>query len=570
MTKQRTLPIVTGHREFSISVEGEVVPRSYQLLSVSVVLEANKIAYSRLAYKDGEASTGSFAIIDDGMFEHGKKVEIKTDEARNSTLLFAGIIVAQQITLRENKSSQLIITCKHASVKMSVVSQGRYFEEVSDQDVIEELFAEHGVDVNMQTNEAIVHKQLVQYESTDWEFCLARAQAAGLIMLTKGDTVFIVPPSVDSDAAVNLEFGATLLSADIKTDARSQTKNVEAVRWDSAQQNIAQRSGQIQMTESPGATNAKILSEAIGGQEHVLRAPTQSDEELQYLADATTTMNAVNRVSGSLKTIGVSSVFPGDVVSLSGLSKNFNGKALVTGVRHEFDAVSGWRTYYQVGGISAPNRPSVKPACGLHIGKVVDIVDPENEYRVKVKLPMLDDTSDGIWARVASIDAGPDRGLFVRPEIDDEVIVGFVQNDMRQATVLGMLHSSAHASTETPNEDNHIKTWVTRSGLSLRFDDDLKALSLSSPNGNVIQISEDEAGIALIDENGNQYIMNDSGITIESANDLIISASGNIEINAGINMELSASAQFSAKGSAGTTIESSAITEIKGSLVQIN
>jgi uncharacterized protein involved in type VI secretion and phage assembly len=160
--------------------------------------------------------------------------------------------------------------------------------------------------------------------------------------------------------------------------------------------------------------------------------------------------------------------------------------------------------------------------------------------------------------------------LFVRPEIDDEVIVGFVQNDMRQATVLGMLHSSAHASTETPNEDNHIKTWVTRSGLSLRFDDDLNALSLSSPNGNVIQISEDEAGISLIDENGNQYIMNDSGITIESANDLIISASGNIEINAGINMELSASAQFSAKGSAGTTIESSAITEIKGSLVQIN
>jgi uncharacterized protein involved in type VI secretion and phage assembly len=206
----------------------------------------------------------------------------------------------------------------------------------------------------------------------------------------------------------------------------------------------------------------------------------------------------------------------------------------------------------------------------LHIGIVVDLEDPENEFRIKIKLPMLDNNSDGIWARVASIDAGPDRGLFVRPEVNDEVIVGFVQSDMRSAMVLGMLHSSAHAPTEVQEADNHIKTWVTRSGLALRFDDEQVAVTLSSPAGNIIEISEDESGISLKDQNGNQYIMNDRGITLESARDLTISAAGDIEINAGANLVLSAASQLGAEGGTGASIESGAITVVKGALVQIN
>ncbi len=550
-----------------------MVPRSYQLLSVSVVLAANKIAYSRIAYKDGDAATGDFSIIDNGMFDYGKTVSINTNDDSNSIPLFVGIVVAQQIKLRESGASQLIITCKHASVLMSIATQARYYEDLTDQDVIEQLFNEHELKVNVQNKETILHKQLVQYETTDWDFCLARAQAAGLVIYTKGENIEITPLSLDSEPVVNLEFGATLLSADLKTDARSQTNNIQAIRWDSAGQTLIQKEGEITLQESPGVTNASTLSKAMGEADHTLRARTQSDEELQAFVNASTTANAVNRVSGTLKTIGVGSVFPGDTVNLNGLSDNFNGKALVTGVRHEFNTLSGWRTFYQLGGIAAPNKPkdaSSQAANGLHFGIVVDIVDPDNEWRVKVKLPMLDNTGEGIWARVASIDAGADRGLYVRPEIGDEVIVGFVQNDMRHATVLGMLHSSALAATETPDADNHIKTWVTRSGLALRFDDDLHAITLSSPSGNVIQINEDELGITIEDENGNQFIMNDAGISLESASDLSISAQGKIEINAGSNLNLDAGAVLSAQGSSGAALKSNAVTEVKGSLVKIN
>lgn len=559
-----------NHREITVWLEGKVVPRNLQLLTASIVLAANKIAHARLVYQDGDAATGKFEVLDTGIFEHGKKLEIKADDSPRDLPLFAGIIVTQQIKLRENKSSILIITCKHPAVTMSLAKKGRYFEDLTDKDLLEALFSEHSINAQVEAIENIKHKQLVQFESTDWEFCLNRAQAAGLVIYTKGEKICITPPTLDSDAVLDLTFGATLLSADIKSDARTQTSGLEAMRWDASNQDVTQFSSQIQIEESPGTTSAGSLSEAMGEPEHVLRKPTQSDEETQRLVNATATLNAINRVSGTLKTLGVETIFPGDIVNLNGLSKAFNGKALVTGLRHEIDTVLGWRTYYQVGGLSLPQIPSTQNLAGLHIGIVVDLEDPENEFRVKIKLPMLDNNSDGIWARVASIDAGPDRGLFVRPEVNDEVIVGFVQSDMRSAMVLGMLHSSAHAPTEVQEADNHIKTWVTRSGLALRFDDEQVAVTLSSPAGNIIAISEDESGISLKDQNGNQYIMNDRGITLESASDLTISAAGDIEINAGANLVLSAASQLGAEGGTGASIESGAITVVKGALVQIN
>jgi uncharacterized protein involved in type VI secretion and phage assembly len=78
---------------------------------------------------------------------------------------------------------------------------------------------------------------------------------------------------------------------------------------------------------------------------------------------------------------------------------------------------------------------------GLQFGLVTQIEnDPDGEFRIQVRLPVIDLQSPGIWARVATLDAGQDRGTFFLPEIDDEVIVGFVNDDPRDAVVLGMLH----------------------------------------------------------------------------------------------------------------------------------
>jgi len=74
----------------------------------------------------------------------------------------------------------------------------------------------------------------------------------------------------------------------------------------------------------------------------------------------------------------------------------FNGKVLVTGVRHAYDTVEGWKTHLQFGGIQPaeqrvaeqPPRPAgglVPPVAGLQIGVVTSNEDPAGEDRVRVR-----------------------------------------------------------------------------------------------------------------------------------------------------------------------------------------
>ncbi len=176
----------------------------------------------------------------------------------------------------------------------------------------------------------------------------------------------------------------------------------------------------------------------------------------------------------------------GDMVALAGVGARFNGNVLVTGVRHDYDLVHGWKTNVQFGGLEsdgpATNDRSAPPAggllprvSGLQIGVVVSNEDPDGEHRVRIRLPLVSD-DDGIWARVASLDAGSDRGFFFRPEIGDEVVAGFLDEDPRCAVILGMLHSSAKAAPLPGSDKNHKKAYKSRSGMQFTVADYRKLL----------------------------------------------------------------------------------------------
>ena len=90
---------------------------------------------------------------------------------------------------------------------------------------------------------------------------------------------------------------------------------------------------------------------------------------------------------------------------------------------------------------------------GIVIGIVADLDDPEGLGRVQVSIPHLgDQLSD--WARLVSLMAGAERGVFFRPEKDDEVLVGFEHGDPRRPYILGGLWSKAD---QPPADDGKAK-----------------------------------------------------------------------------------------------------------------
>lgn len=211
--------------------------------------------------------------------------------------------------------------------------------------------------------------------------------------------------------------------------------------------------------------------------------------------------------------------------------------------------------------------PAVK---GLQYGVVSQLQDdPLGEYRIMVKLPIVNSDEQGIWCRLATLDAGENRGSFFLPEIGDEVLVGFINEDPNNAVIVGMLNSSAKPAPLKAEDANNIKGFVTRSELKFLFDDDKKSVTIETPAGKKVIIDEDAGEITLQDENSNSLKMNKDGISIESGKDLTLKATGDVKID-GVNIEITGQAEVKASGNAGTELSSSATTTIKGSIVQIN
>ena len=69
---------------------------------------------------------------------------------------------------------------------------------------------------------------------------------------------------------------------------------------------------------------------------------------------------------------------------------------------------------------------------GVYTATVLDNRDREGLARVFVRVPGIADA--GIWARIATMMAGQNRGTLFVPDVDDEVLVAFERGDQRIPT----------------------------------------------------------------------------------------------------------------------------------------
>lgn len=559
---------------------GRAVAREHQLLAASVVKAANRIAAARLVYLDGSAAEGTFQLSDSDTFLPGTEIEVLAGAGSDPASLFSGIVVKQSLKVREHSAPQLVVECRHRAVKLTVGRKSAYFLDQSDGDVIGALLSDAGLDADVASTSP-AHPSLVQYASTDWDFLLARAEANGLFVLTNGAGVEVKAPATGGAAAVTLQFGATILEMDAELESRRQYAAVKGLTWDPAQQEVLEKEAADPGADGPGNVGSADLAAVVGLDFLPLPHPSLSEAEAQAWADAAWLRSRLSKASGRVKCEGIGTVNPGDVVALGGVGERFGGDVVVTGVRHEMDLVQGWKTHVQFGSVdaslaedrevSAPKAGALLPGVsGLQVGVVVSNEDPDGEARVRVRMPLVSADADGTWARVATLDAGDDRGTFFRPEVGDEVVLGFLHDDPRSAVILGMLHSSAKPPPLEGSDDNHEKVYQSRSKLRLYFNDDTKVLSLETPAGNKIALSEEDGGIKLEDQNGNVIEMSADGIRVESAKALELKAGTELKLEAGTSLGVKGGTELKLEGSAGVEVSSTAITKVKGSLVQIN
>ncbi|UOA09430.1 type VI secretion system tip protein VgrG [Methylobacter sp. S3L5C] len=570
----------------AILIEGTEISGEFQVQAICVTRELNRIPTAIIELQDGEAAKATFAASNTAHFIPGKKIEIQLGYRSKNDAVFKGIIIKHSIKIRKN-GSQLIIECRDEAVKMTSGTNNRYYTDKKDSDIMEELIDLYGLkkDITATTPDL---KEVVQYDASDWDFLLCRAEANGFVVMVEDGKIVAAPPATGGNPVVSIRYGATLLELDADCDARWQSKGIQASSWNATDQDLVTADAKEPATTGNGNLSADSLADVIGGDPHVVRHGGKlSQPELQAWADGRLLKERLAKVRGRVKFQGFAGVLPGNIIEVTGIGERFEGKLYVSGIRHSF-ANGNWETDVQFGLSTElfaktfnlrplPAAGLVPAISGLQMGIVTVLEnDPDGEDRIKVKLPLISTEDEGIWARLATLDAGKERGTFFRPEIDDEVVVGFLNDDPRYPVVLGMCHSSAKPAPEPAKDDNHRKGYVSREKIKLTFDDEKKIIALETPGGNKITISDEDKGIVLEDQNGNKITLDDSGIKIESSKDLILKAAKDIKIE-GKNADIKAQTAFKAEGTssaeisgANTTIKGSATTVIKGGMVQIN
>lgn len=594
--REISTPAPADRPSFKLLIEGTAVSAEYQVQGVLVTRAYNRVASAEILIHDGDPAAETFKVSEAADFVPGKKIEIEAGYHGQDTTIFKGVIVRHGIKAVRGRPSTLRVECRDAAVKLTVGRKSKYFNDETDSSIIESIASDAGLDKDVESTSA-THVQMVQFYATDWDFVVARAQANGKLVSTRDGKLVVKAPDDSAAAALSLRFGGNLLEFEAFMDARTQFSGVKSSAWSQADQAMLDIDGAAASATPPGNVSSDDLAAVIGLPAlPLVHGGALPDTELQAWADGERARATFAKVRARARFQGASALYPGDVVELAGVGARFTGKAVVSGVRHQIDT-KNWETDVALGiapetfgsvegDVVEPRAGGLLPGVvGLQVGVVTALEgDPDGEERIRVRVPLVDASADGTWARLATLDAGSDRGIVFRPEIDDEVVLGFFNDDPRHPVVLGQLHSSAHASPIPAADDNNKKGLKTRGGTTIEFDDDKNVFTLKTPNGNKLVLSDDDGGITVEDENGNKLTTTSDGVTFESAGDLTLKASGKITLDGsdvnlkasgdvkveGSNVSASAQAQFKAEGSAGAEVSSSASTTIKGSLVQIN
>ena len=580
----------------SLKVDGTVVPKIHQIMCAEVTHAFNRIPRATITILDGDIPNKAYPASDAALFKPGVAIVLMAGYGTTATQIFSGIVVRHKVALTRKGCSTLTLECRDKAVAMTVGRSGATHQDSTDSAAITSLITKHGLTADV-TSTTATHSGLVQYDSTDWDFMVARAESNGLLVNVEAAKVTVKAPVTSGSPVLDLTIGVDIMDFDAELDSSTQLKSVETTAWDPSKQAIAKKTAAPSALTGNGNIAAADLAKILALEKFKLQSCASVDDSLlESWAKAQQLKAELSRIVGHVVFQGSALAKVGSILSLAGIGARFNGNILATSVVHRI-ADGNWTTEVGFGMASnwfveqydtTPLKASGTTVGinGLQIGVVKKIDgDPLSHYRVQVSIPTMQSEKEGIWARLATPRASSGTGTFFIPEVNDEVVLGFLNDDPSHPIVIGSLYSSKNKAPKEIEAENKIKAIVTKSKISIEFDDDKKILTLTTPGKNTVTLSDDAKSIELKDQTGNKVTLGESGIALDSPKDIKIKATGGVSIEAtgkielkatqdlsaeGMNLNLKAQVGLAAKGTATAEFSASGQTTLKGAMVMIN
>ena len=222
---------------------------------------------------------------------------------------------------------------------------------------------------------------------------------------------------------------------------------------------------------------------------------------------------------------------------------------------------------------------------------VTDNVDPDELGRIQVKFPTLHEEPLSFWLRQVAPMAGKDPGVYALPEIEDEVLVIFLQGSHDVGIIIGQFwngvdlpppeakdampttgdqDTGATWSTDTFTEgsksldDNDRRFWKSRAGALVAFDDTEGSESL--------QLWDKDHALSLVFDTSTQRIIlaNTKGdLHVRTKGDLYLEAGGEVKMKAKADITIDSDANIMVKAATKATVDAGSQVLITSTLVNV-
>jgi uncharacterized protein involved in type VI secretion and phage assembly len=556
------------------------------------------------------------------LFEIGKTIKIgfssNTTEAREFEQEEQGYVLEGEITAMEcyftsESQAPMVIRGYDISHRLWRGRYNRSFQNMSDTDIVKKIAGEVGIPTGKidQTggpygygdiNES--NGYVFQENQTNLEFLRERAARNGFEFFVQDGKLNFRKPKIDN--SLELKWLKEVHSFRVRVSSAEQVSEVEVRGWDYSQKRpIVETASNGQVFTKTDYGKGSHTSTSFKGKPPTPKMIVVDQPVFNALEARTIAQSACNELGGEFvhadaRAQGNPQIRPGRVVKLKDLGK-YSGDYYVTETRHLFNE-RVYTTEFTVRGLRGDNLPPIlSPQVPLQAGQtlLVGIVtnnnDPKGWGRVRVKFPTLTEEHASYWARVVAPGAGPNRGMYWLPEINDEVLVAFEHGDIHHPYVIGGVWNgkdpTPRAIQDTVMGGNvRLRVAKTRYGHWAWFVDEDKGsekrgyyIQTGTSAGHWLRFNDTEEFAEIetighhkvrLDDQNKKILMTTSGSHTCELNDqsrkITLSSTGTIEITAPQKISLAVGANRIEITPTGITISATGPVTVQGLPIKLN
>jgi phage protein D/phage baseplate assembly protein gpV len=489
--------------------------------------------------------------------------------------MFEGEITGVDVRYGNSHEASIVVKGYDLSHRLHMGRHNRSFLNMTDSDIATKIIKEVGIPIGEIEDAGIVHEYVFQENETNFVFLQSRAARLGFEMYignskTQPDvkeTKFYFRKS-QPGSPVELEWNRNLFSFHNRNTTHEQVDSVKVSaysveRKERIEAEVKKENAEVvtKTGNNKGSENAALIN--------VPKVKTVVDQNIQTQGEADKLAQTIfNELSSQFMLAdglaeGDPDIRPGKIVKIEKMGEKQDGEYYITDATHHYEGRS-YTTEFSVRGsrggnlaTSIGNRPKLKPGQTNLVGLVTNNKDPKGWGRVKVKFPTLTEEHESNWARVVGAGAGPDRGFWCLPEVDDEVLCCFEHGDIHRPYVIGGVWNGKDAPPDSQDESVnpvHLRTFATRKGHRMTYADETagswkQGIHIVSSSGYKIVIDEESQYLEILTPGGHHLKMDDAGksVTLKSSGSMNIEAATSLTMKAQASMEINATGQMTIK-----------------------